>query len=35
MVKSGQAAMFENLDYKESYFLNVYFFSDHMYFQLP
>ena len=35
MVKSGQAAIFENLDKKESYFLKFYFFSDYMYFQLP
>ena len=35
MVKSGQAAIFDNLDEKESYFLNFYFFSDYMYFQLP
>ena len=35
MVKSGQAAIFDNLDWKESYFLNFYFFSNYMYFQLP
>ena len=35
MVKSGQAAIFDNFDLKESNFINFHFFSDCMYFQLP
>ena len=32
---SGYAAIFSNLDFKKGYFHKFYYFSDHVYFQLP
>ena len=34
-VYSGPAAIFSNLSLQKRYFLKFYYFSDHVYFQLP
>ena len=34
-VYSGYAAIFSNFDFKKCYFHKFYYFSDHVYFQLP
>ena len=34
-VYSGQAAIFSNLSLQKRYFHKFYYFSDHVYFQLP